>query len=579
MKKALLTAALAILALSCCTRPPKDGVHSLTLLTTNDVHGTWFDSTYVDGNTRRSLIAVSTIIDSVRAADGKDNVVLIDAGDCLQGDNAPYYFNYVDTLSPHLFPRLASYMGYDAIVVGNHDIETGHRVYDRVAKELKGKGIPFLAGNAIHTSDGKPYFPLYTIVKRAGLKVAILGYTNPNMKGWLQEDLWRGMTFENLIPMVQEDVDRVTAKEKPHVVIVAVHSGNGNGDGKSLESQGLDLLSTLHGVDFLICSHDHRPALDGRESTLLINSGSHSRNVGYGKIEVTVKDGKVVDKDLSSRLIMVRRENPDKAMREAFRSDYEAVKAFTLRPVGELEGDLVTRESFRGMCPYINLIHTVCLEASGARISFAAPLSYNKTIKAGPLAFNDLFTIYPYENQLFVVKMTGEEIKGYLEESYDGWLASPGSGHALGIREQKDQRTGGTNWSFAERTYNFDSAAGINYTVDITKEKGNRVEISTLANGEEFGPDKEYLVAMTSYRASGGGGLMPRGAGIKSLDGRVAAKLPEIRNLVYDYLKGHGSISPEETGKTSLIGSWRFIPDGTAAKAIDEDMALVFGRR
>ena len=173
MKKALLTAALAILALSCCTRIPKDGVHSLTLLTTHDVHGTWFDSTYVDGNTRRSLIAVNTIIDSVRAADGKDNVVLIDAGDCLQGDNAPYYFNYVDTLSPHLFPRLASYMGYDAIVVGNHDIETGHRVYDRVAEELKGKGIPFLAGNAIRTSDGKPYFPLYTIVKRAGLKVAM----------------------------------------------------------------------------------------------------------------------------------------------------------------------------------------------------------------------------------------------------------------------------------------------------------------------------------------------------------------------------------------------------------------------
>ena len=194
----LLWAACALLTFS-CGRTLKDGEYTLTVLSTNDVHGTWFDSTYVDSRTKPSLMAVKYYVDSVRTANGAENVLLLDAGDCLQGDNAPYYFNYVDTLTPHLFPRLVAYMGYDAVAVGNHDIETGHAVYDRVAADLQKAGVDFLAANAIRNDNGKPYFKPYKIVKRAGLKVAILGYTNANMKAWLTEELWSGMHF---VPIV-----------------------------------------------------------------------------------------------------------------------------------------------------------------------------------------------------------------------------------------------------------------------------------------------------------------------------------------------------------------------------------------
>ena len=166
--------------LAACSSGPRDGDHVVQLLTTNDVHGCYFDSTYVGGGVKSSLFAVKSVVDSVRDADGADNVLLVDAGDILQGDNAAYYFNYVDTLSPHLYPRVASYMGYDAVTVGNHDIETGHKVYDRVARDLDSYGIPFLAGNAVRTDNGKPYFPVYKMFKRAGLKIAVLGFTNAN---------------------------------------------------------------------------------------------------------------------------------------------------------------------------------------------------------------------------------------------------------------------------------------------------------------------------------------------------------------------------------------------------------------
>ena len=102
----ILTICLAAGTLFSCGRTLKDGNYTLQVLSTNDVHGTWFDSTYTAGNVKKSLLAMNYYIDSVRTADGAGNVLLLDAGDCLQGDNAAYYFNYVDTLTPHLFPDL-----------------------------------------------------------------------------------------------------------------------------------------------------------------------------------------------------------------------------------------------------------------------------------------------------------------------------------------------------------------------------------------------------------------------------------------------------------------------------------------
>ena len=578
--KQLLTIGLAASAVLSCSRTLKDGIYELQVLSTNDVHSTWFDSTYVGGGVKKSLYAMNHYIDSVRNVYGFDNVALIDAGDCLQGDNAAYYFNYVDTLSPHLFPRLMGYMKYDAIAVGNHDIETGHPVYDRVTKDLESYGAPFLAANAIRTDNGKAYFPEYKVFTKAGLRIAVIGYTNANIKAWLTEELWSGMDFELIMNQVQADVDRVRAKEKPDVMIVAMHSGCGHGDGKIRENEALDVFNSVRGVDFLVCGHDHRPNVITRDSTALLNSGSHSRFVAHGTLKMEVKDGAVVSKTFATELIKVKAENADTVMRAHFQKDYEAVKAFTVTPVGVLNTELRTRDSYKGMSDYINLIHTVSLGCSPAEISFAAPLTYNGTVKQGVLLYNDLFTIYPFENQLFVITMSGQEIKNYLEKSYDQWIntiSGPGD-HILKIQNYDDPRTQQKGWSFIGRSYNFDSAAGINYTVDVTKPFGERIDITTLASGAEFDLAKTYNVAMTSYRASGGGNLLREGAGIDTehIGDRTVARYPEIREIIYQYLQKNGSIDPEVIGNPAVIGKWRFTPAALADPAMERDMKLLF---
>lgn len=586
MEKIVLKAVCLISALSfwACSDVPEDGTYRLDVFSTNDVHGKYYE-----------LSKVAAYVGGEREKYGEDNVLLIDVGDILQGDNAAYYYNYVDTVSEHIYVKAAEYMEYDAAVVGNHDIETGHAVYDRMVREFP---MPFLAANAIDTRTGKAYFQEYAVFERGGLKVAVIGFTNPNIRHWLTPSLWSGMEFESILPGAQELVDRVIKKERPQIVIAAMHTGTGDGDPAVVENQALAALRTLEGVDFVFCAHDHKSAVieeyrtvEGRDSlvSVLVNSGSHCREVGHAVAEVTVRDGKIVSKRLYGALVPMSSAAYDEEYLEYLKPEFDAVEAFTMQETGVAESGFDTRDALKGKALYTDLLHELQLSCVPAEISFAAPLTYDGHISRGAILYKDLFTIYPFENQLFVVRMTGEEIKAALEYSYDKWVntvtdaqaqvlisgENPDGLHVLAVSDSPDKRTGAKSYSFLNRTYNFDSAAGIDYTVDVTEPYGNKVTILSMADGRDFHPDSSYNVAMTSYRASGGGGIL-EAAGIDTdrIDERVVERYPEIRVILYDYLKSRGSI-PASIGEDSVHGSWRFIPEGIE-KAIDADFDLVF---
>lgn len=565
MKRISLLILSALMLLSGCNS--KNGEYALQVLATNDVHGSWFATDYVTGAPRRSLMGVKCHVDSIRTEFGVQNTLLLDSGDCLQGDNAAFYYDYVDTVGTHLYTRLASYMGYDAVTVGNHDIEVGPAMYGKMKRELAAEGIPFLAGNAFK-SDGTSYFPEYKVFKRSGLKVLVLGYTNPNIAAWLDKSLWPEIEFESLLPLVQNRVDAIKAKVKPDVTIVSVHSGAGKGDRSALESQGLDLYNNLHGVDVLLCSHDHLPLLKQREDCLLIDTGSRASHLGHANVKLTFNKGKLMAKHLEGELIDIDANKVDAEMQKAFETDFEKVKAFTMQPIGYISADMHTRDAFAGQSFYMDIIHKVQLEVSGADISFSAPLTFNKTLKAGELIYNDLFTLYPYENSLNVLKLTGKEIKNYLEYSYSLWLSDK-PGHVLRITDNASERYGTSHWSFVYPSFNFDSAAGIDYIVDLTKPYGKRIKITS-----PFDENATYTVAMTSYRAAGGGDLLFKGAGLsrEECEARLVSRYPEIREMVYKFILKHGTITPESV---SGVGSWRFIP-ASSQNRLEKDMSLLF---
>ena len=133
----------------------------LIIAYTTDVHGHFFPYDFIKGDPASgSLARVSTAVDSLRARYGTDRVVLLDNGDILQGQPTVYYYNFIDTVAPHIVTDIYKFLGYDATSVGNHDIETGHAVYDRWKSTAE---IPVLAANVIDRSTGQPYFQPYGI--------------------------------------------------------------------------------------------------------------------------------------------------------------------------------------------------------------------------------------------------------------------------------------------------------------------------------------------------------------------------------------------------------------------------------
>lgn len=528
MMKKILIAALAILTMACSCK--KNGEYTLDIYAVSDVHGRYFSESYTGGDDQASLSNVSAYIKEMR----KENpdLILIDNGDNLQGDNAAYYYNYIETDVPHLYARITDYMKFDAVVVGNHDIEPGHPVYDRLKKEYK---MPFLAANAIDEKSGKPYFQEYTVLKRGGLKVAIIGMVTPRISSWLPEDKYSGIEFREAAGFTQDLVDRVRAKEKPDVVILSIHAGTGTGKPDDIENPSLWLAENLQGVDLVIAGHDHSPAVEEpanfHQQTMLMNSADRTRNVAHCEIVLSYEGGKLVDRHISCDLIPMAGKPRDAAYETEFAEDFEKVKAFTNRKVGTLTTDIDLNDVFDGPNPYVSLLHQVQLDVSGAQISFAAPLGRTGVIKSGDLLFNDLFAVYPFENSLYKIKLSGRQIKDYLELVYDNWVNRRGP------------------------TYNFDSAAGINYRVHRNAPKGERVQIVSLENGEPFDLDAEYTVALTSYRAMGGGSLLSDGAGVDTSDesAYVVDIYDDIRDLIFRQIEAEGTLTPE------IRNNWCFV--------------------
>ena len=575
----ILAAAAATILAGCSSL--KDGEYNLSLVTTGDGHGSWFSKPFSDkGSARGSLMDQSQYVTDLRAEKGEDNVILVDAGDNFLGSNATFYYDYVDTLSPYLYPKLAAYMKYDAVIAGHCDFEAGHGVYDRAAEGFRKEGIPFLAGNVVRTDNGKRYFRTGTIVKKNGVKVAILGYTNADNASLMDRSAYTGLEFKSLTPLVQEDVDVFRKKYKPQVVVLVAHTTIGKGEGNNTEKQGLDLFESLRGVDFLVTAHDHSNKVMKRDSIVLISSGKSGQYAGYGEVKLIVKGGKVISRKLDAKSVSLSNDKTDAAMEIAFEDEFNTVKTFSCSKIGSVKKDLVSREFYSGQCDYLNFLHALALTYCPMDISLTSTLLIDGKISAGDVTFNDLKTLYPYGNKLVVLKLSGEEIKRYLEASYDLWIetvSGPEADHILRIKLSKDWGSGQMVWKLAKSPANFDSAAGIDYTVDVTKPYGERVNIQSMADGTPFEMTKMYNVGITSYRSTGAGGLL-KAAGLLSaeeVESRTIFKGPEFRTILYEYFQKNGSIDPTLIGKKELVGRWKFVPEGVR-EVIRKDVELCY---
>ena len=577
-KTIIIVFTIYILQMSAFAQKPS--FMNIKILTTTDVHGAIYPYDFInDREVDFSLAQVHTYVNQQRK-DTFQEVVLLDNGDILQGQPNVYYSNFEDVKNEHICSRVMNYMKYDAATIGNHDIEAGHPVYDKLIKEFR---FPWLAANAINTATGKPYFKPYHIIGRNGVKIAVIGLITPAIPTWLPPKIWEGMEFEDMIESARKWVKQVKISENPDLIIGLFHAGidftynNQNEHTYKNENATVLIAQKVPGFDVVFCGHDHRPFnqkvvnTDG-DSVLILNARNYASHIAEASItlEMNKKTGNY-KKTVSGDLIETKRFQPDTVFLGRFNKEYREVKEFVSKPIGAIEKTINSKESFVGCSEFVELIQQVMLDVTKADIAFAEPLAFNASIKEGKIYVRDLFNLYKYENLLYTMNLSGLEIKNYLEFSYAGWLnqMKNADDHVLLFKPMEEGEKPQLTGAF----YNFSSAKGIIYTVNVQKPAGDRVTIKCLENGKPFALDQIYKVAVNSYRGNGGGGHLTDGAKInKDLLSRriVASSQQDLRYYIMKWIESKHFISPVNSH------NWKIVPEEWVKTAKEKDLKLLF---
>lgn len=569
MRNILPISALAMaaaLATSCDRRPDHA---DLVLLYTTDVHGACLPFDFKQNKpARTSLANVCTYVNQQRA-ENPEAIMLFDTGDYLQGQPSIYYYNFIDTLSGHIVPRVYNFMQYDAVGVGNHDIEPGESVYyDRLPSQFE---MPVLCANAIDQRTGKPMFTPYTVINRQGIKIAVLGMITPHIHAWLPKNLWPNLEFEDMVECAQKWVPIIQEKENPDLLIGLFHSGGDyTTDGNDLdtpfnENGAVPAAIKVPGFDIVLCGHDHQPrefkvANVAGDSVIILDAQTQAAKVGRADISLHLENGKY-QKRITSSLVDMRDYAPDSLFCSTFQSVIDTVNAYVDAPLGELTAPLLGEPSLYGPSEFQDFIHEVQLSATGADISFAAVLAPHDVVPDGSITMRQLFTLYKYENQLFTLSMSGQNVKDYLEFGYNNQYNTMTSinDHLLAFKKDADGNIldEGRGPVYKTFTFNYTCAAGIRYIVDVSKPEGQRVTILSMSDGTPFDLNKDYTVAINSYQASGGGNFIPVGLGWDEATLQahtIDAKPKDVRRYVAEYIQQHHTITPH------LRGDWEVIP-------------------
>lgn len=550
------------------------------VIETSDVHGSFFPYDLIERKPKAgSMARVSSYVKRLRQQYG-NRLLLLDNGDILQGQPVSYYSNFMDTTDINIAAQVINYMHYDAETIGNHDVEPGHKVYDRWLSEVS---CPVLGANVIDTRSGKPYLKPYTILERQGCRIAVFGMITPAIPNWLAPNIWSGLRFDEMVSTAKYWMKVMREVEKADVVIGLFHSGKSGGITTPTyeEDASEKVAQEVPGFDLVLFGHDHTRHCDkvantAGDSVLCMDPANNAITVSDATIALEKENGRWGVKNVDGRLYDVTQEPIDEDYISHFKAYTDKVDSFANEKIGEFKNTISTADSYFGNSAFNDLILNLQLQITHADVAFNAPLSFNATIKAGPVYMSDMFKLYKYENMLYVMRLTGDEIRKHLEMSYDLWMNTMKSpdDHLLLL----DKRTSGDaqRLGFKNFSFNFDAAAGIDYTVDVTKPDGQKVTILRMSNGEPFDPHKWYRVAVNSYRGNGGGELLTKGAGIPkdSLESRIIWRSDrDQRYYLMQEIRRQKVLDPQPNH------NWKVIPEAWTKAAAKRDYELLFGSK
>ncbi|MEU1161637.1 5'-nucleotidase C-terminal domain-containing protein [Streptomyces sp. NPDC005921] len=550
---------------------------SFSILGTTDLHSHVFNWDYytnaapVDskGNTY-GVARIATLVKKLRKEKGEDRVLLVDAGDIIQGTSLAAYYANVDPITKgvkHPMAIAMNEMRYDAAALGNHEFNYGVELLRTFEKQCH---FPLLGANALDAKTLKPAFPPYTVkrIKVPGapdIKVGILGLTNPGIALWDKDNVSGKLVFPGLVEQAKKYVPRLRALGCD-VVFLTDHSGlDGStswGDELPYVENASNLVAEqVPGIDAILVGHTHvdvptytvKNAETG-EDVLLSEPYCYGYRLSVFDFELELERGcwKITSKTattLNSNTVA-----EDERITQLLTADHDAVVKYVNTAIGTSTAAMSTAEACWKDVPAIDFIQQVQMDAVKAGlsaadaalplISVAACFSRTATIPAGDVTIRDVAGLYVYENTLYGKKLTGAQLKDYLEYAAKYYHQVP-AGTAV------DTATLTNANSFWD--YMYDMAAGVSYEIDIAAAEGSRIK-NLSYNGTAVADDQVFVVAVNNYRANGGSGY-PHIAAAET----AYSSTNQVRDLMIAYATAKGTIDPAAFAAVN----WKLTQNGT----------------
>ncbi len=572
-------------------------VVKLRIMETTDLHVNVFPYDYYRDapDDTVGLARTATLVKAARAE--AKNSLLFDNGDIIQGSPLGDYVSYRKGMKKgdvHPIVAAMNTLNYDCGTVGNHEFNYG---LDFLQNALGAAKFPIVCANAIK-ADGETLYKPWMVLDREvvdesgakqNLKIGVIGFVPPQIVQWDKAHLDGRVTTVDIVDAANRHVPDLK-KAGADIVVALCHSGIAGGERKGGEENAALHLAKVDGIDVILTGHQHFvfpggkefnniPGVDVQKGTLhgkpAVMAGFWGSHLGLIDLELT-KEGdawKVANFRTEARPIydrvdrkVVAKVDSEAGVLAAAQIDHDATLTYVREPVGKTAVPIHSYFSLVSDDASVKIVAEAQawyvadqLKASAFKdlpiLSAAAPFkaggrggpNYFTDIKPGPLAIKDMADIYIYPNTIRVVKVTGAQVREWLERS-------------AGIYNQIDPAKGGEQDLINPKfpAYNFDVIAGVQYKIDPTQASryddngkvvnANAHRIKDLTyNGKPVTDDQQFLVVTNNYRA-GGGGNFPGNDGTT-----IVFEAPDLtRDAIMRYIVEKKEVSPKADGSWSL---------------------------
>jgi len=525
----------ALLLCAAVASAPADTIH-LVLVATTDVHGHATEWDYVtDRPFSGGLARAATVIDSLRLR-YPGRVIVVDAGDLVEGEPFADYYARVAPRDPNPVVEALNLIGYDVATPGGDDFDYGFPAFER---GVAAATFRYVSGNIRGLPADTLEFPASVVVTRQGVRVGITGFTTPGVMVWSRKAVHGRVR----VAPIAESAARVLPELRrgADVVVAVVHSGmdeassyDTTGVGPENASAGLARLPVR--PDLVVVGHTHGFIRDS-----VLGSVHFVQPKPYAQA-LAVVHLDLVRSPAGTRVVRIRAESvelagvPPSTRLTARQAPLKApVREWANQSLGDSRGAMPAALARAEPTAIISFIQAAQRARSGAELSAATAFTPSAGFSDGDVRRRDVFALYPYEYTLRAVRISGAQLKAYLEQSARYYATD-----AVG-RAALDPAVFG---------FNYDMVSGASYDIDLRLPIGSRIR-NLAVRGRPIAPTDSFTMAVNSYRQSGGGGFtMLRDAPV------VYDRDESIRDLLMADIRTRGHLDPRDYAEAN----WRIIP-------------------